>query len=360
MNGAGLLPGDGAATNSAVGAESDTRTPAGELLRRSLSRGRLGHAYLFLGDDLGELEQAARHLASLVNCSDATDRAPDGTALSACGRCSRCRRIAQGNHPDVTWVRPESKSRQISADQTRELIRIIGLRPTEAVRKVAVLVGADRMHTAAANAFLKTLEEPPAGSVLILLSTEPDRLLETILSRCLRLNFGSGRLPADPAVTGWLATFAERTATAPPGSLLGRYELLGTLLTALTEEKSRLEATLTAASPLERYPDASPEQKERWEGELAAAIEAEYRRRRADFTAALGGWLRDVWLAATVPVEDLALVPALAASTRTTAARLTPAQARDNLDRWGQTQRILFTNVQEALALEVGLLRLHL
>lgn len=340
-------------------AEADTRAPAGELLRRSLARGRLGHAYLFLGDDLGELEEAARDLASLVNCSGATDRAPDGTALTACGHCSACRRIAHGNHPDVTWVRPESKSRQISADQTRELIRIVSLRPTEAARKVAVLVGADRMNTSAANAFLKTLEEPPAGSILILISTEPDRLLETILSRCLRLNFGSGRMPSDPAVSGWLEAFAQRAAASSTGSLLGRYELLGTLLTALTEERARLEAQLTAASPLERYPDASPEQKERWEDELAAAIEAEYRRRRAEFTAALGGWLRDVWLATAAPVGDLALVPSLAEPTHAVAARLTPAQARENLDRWGRTQRILFTNVQEALALEVGLLRLQ-
>src|SRR6185436_1663393 len=103
----------------------------------------------------------------------------------------RCRKIEGETHSDMHWVRPESKSRIVSVDQMRELMREIQLKPSEAEVKVAVIVAADRLNTQAANAFLKTLEEPPAKSVLILLSTEPQRLLETILSRCLRLNFGA-------------------------------------------------------------------------------------------------------------------------------------------------------------------------
>ena len=149
---------------------------------------------------------------------------------------------------------------------------------------------------AAFNALLKTLEEPPAKSILILLTTDSERLLETTLSRCLRLSFsGEGAAPVDAARTAWVSTFAQEAAGSQK-SLLGRYRVLDQLLGKLTEARSEIQTTLTARSPLEQYEDAEKEQRERWEDELAAAIEAEYRRRRAELLAALQWWLRDVWL----------------------------------------------------------------
>ncbi|NDE99473.1 MAG: hypothetical protein EB034_14530, partial [Verrucomicrobia bacterium] len=158
------------------------------LLQRSLARGRLAHAYLFTGDDLDELEGMARTLAKTLNC-----QSPGlGAASDSCDRCLTCQKIEHLNHSDVQWIRPEMKSRQISVDQIRELIHAVNLKPTEAQWKVVVVVAADRLNTQAANAFLKTLEEPPSRSILILLTAEPQQLLETILSRCLRLNFAGG------------------------------------------------------------------------------------------------------------------------------------------------------------------------
>src|ERR1700685_3216060 len=162
-----------------------------QLLQRSLARGRLGHAYLFTGDQLDELELLARTLAKTLNCQNPVKI--KGAATDCCDECLSCRKIENGTHADIHWARPESKSRIITVEQTRELMREIQLKPTEAEHKVAVIASADRLNTQAANALLKTLEEPPANSVLILLSTEPQRILETILSRCLRLNFfGNG------------------------------------------------------------------------------------------------------------------------------------------------------------------------
>src|SRR5213592_2285026 len=169
-----------------------------QLLQRSLKRGRLAHAYLFTGHQLDELEALARTLAKTLNCSQPTKA--DGKPVDCCDACLACRKINGDNHADVYWVRPESKSRVIVIEQMRELMQVIHLKPTEAEYKVAVIVAADRLNVQAANAFLKTLEEPPAKSVLILLSTEPQRLLETILSRCLRLNFaGKAGPPLNPA-----------------------------------------------------------------------------------------------------------------------------------------------------------------
>ena len=202
------------------------------LLQRSLARRRLGHAYLFTGHQLELLESLARTLV-----------------------CPVCRKIDDDTHADMHWARPESKSRVVTIEQMRELMREIQLKPTEAEYKVAIITAADRLNPQAANAFLKTLEEPPAKSVLILLTTEPQRILKTVLSRCLRLNFSGEAAPLlDPAQSEWLARFGALAATESK-SLLGRYRLLDVLLQKLGEIKSRVEETLTARSPLQRYED---------------------------------------------------------------------------------------------------------
>ena len=332
---------------------------AAELLRRSLGRGRLAHAYLFLGDDLGVLEDAARKLAQTLNCLRPPARGENSVPTAPCGDCPNCRRIASRNHPDVVWIRPEMKSRVISVSQTRDVIDRMNLKTTEAAHKIAVFAGADRMNTSAANAFLKTLEEPPAGSVLILLSTEPDRLLETILSRCQRLSFASGTVRVDDAVAGWVGQFAALAQPASP-NLMGRYRLLGSLLNTLGQAKESIEETLTAGSPLTKYPDADAAQRERWEDELAAAIEAEYRRRRGDYLAGLQAWLRDIWLHTLTAADGLTFLPQFAVPAAAVAKRLAAADARANLEAWETTQRLLHTNAQEALVLEVGLLKLKL
>ncbi len=337
---------------------SEASQGATELLRRSLACGRLGHAYLFHGDDLGDLEQAALDLAQILCCTQPSESGPDGQGLRACGLCSACRRIRHRSHPDVTWVHPQSKMRFIVADQAREITRILNLRPAEAPRKIAIFAGADRLNPGAANAFLKTLEEPPAGCVILLLSTEPDRVLETLLSRCLRLNFASTGFRLRSDVRAWVASFSE-SARIPADGLMGRYRLLDQLSRALVDAKTQLESALGEDSPLNRHPDASPDQREQWETELVAAVESEYRRTRGDFLAGFHAWLRDIWLIRAGVPESLFL-PELAQASTEIANRLSVTEARTNLESWETTQRLLHTNVQEALTLEVGLLKLRL
>ena len=347
------------------------QTQGVQLLQRSLARGRLGHAFLFAGDRLEELESLARTLAKTLNCLKPVKTG--GVATDCCDACPACRKIANDTHADIHWARPESKSRVVTIEQMRDLMREIQLKPTEAECKVAIITAADRLNAQAANAFLKTLEEPPAKSVLILLSTEPQRILETILSRCLRLNFfgGDGARPPDAAQAEWLARFGA-LAAGGENSLLDRYRLLDALLQKLGEIRSRVDESLTARSPLQRYDEVEKDLREKWEDELTAAIEAEYRRQRADLLLLVQGWLRDVWLSTlrpdkTVAAEDghtpaagrgLLNFPEIAGA-ETVARRLTPRQALENVQTLEQTQRLLRTNVQEALALEVGLLKLH-
>lgn len=337
-----------------------------QLLQRSLERGRLAHGYLFTGNQIEELEAIARTLAKTLNCKQPVRS--NGVAIDSCDSCIGCQKVAHDNHADVHWVRPESKSRIITVEQMRGLMQEINLKPTEAEYKVAVIVCADRLNVQAANAFLKTLEEPPAKSVLILLTTEPQRILETILSRCLRLNFG-GEVPRPlaPAEMDWLRQFSEMAA-AEQKSLLGRYRLMDVLLQKLNAMKTAIEESLTARSPLQRHDDIEKDLRDKWEAELNAAIEAEYRRQRADLLLVIQRWLRDVWLLAlersdakgrSSDTRELLNFPEIAGAGKV-AQRIASGQALENLQVIEGTQRLLHTNVQEALALEVGLLKLNL
>jgi DNA polymerase-3 subunit delta' len=328
-----------------------------QLLQRSLARGRLGHAYLFTGDSLEELETLAANLAKTLNCLQPVKIS--GIAADCCDECLNCRKIENGNHADVHWARPESKSRVITIDQTRDLMQQIQLKPTEAGYKIAVISGADRLNVQAANAFLKTLEEPPQKSILILLSTEPSRILETILSRCLRLNFATGAArPLTAEQSYWLQQFSSAAATEQK-SLFGRYRLLDSLLQKLNAIRERADEDLSARSPLEKHADAEKDLREKWEDELKAAIEAEYRRQRGEVLLLLQWWLRDVWLHTLAAGEELLHLPQIAGADEV-AKRISPKQAQENLTVLEQTQRLLRGNVQEALALEVGLLKLQL
>jgi DNA polymerase III subunit delta' len=344
-----------------------------QLLQRSLERGRLGHAYLFSGQELSELEGIALTLGKTLNCLEPVKKG--GVAVDCCDKCLNCQKIQHGNHADVFWIRPESKLRVIKMNQVvrrddspaRVLLEFVNLKPTESEYKIGVVVAADRMNEQAANAFLKTLEEPPAKSILVLLTTEPQRILETIFSRCLRLNFGADSLrPLSAPQIEWLTGFSE-AAAAEQKSLLGRYRLMDVLLKKLNELKAGIEEKLTEQSPLQRYKDAEKDLQEKWEDELKAAVEAEYRRQRSELLAVLQWWLRDVWVRKVQSPKskvqsqtaELLRFPELAGGERV-AQRISAAEALENLQVVEQIQRWLYTNVQEALALEVGLLKLHL
>src|SRR5258707_6753135 len=102
------------------------QTQGVQLLQRSLARGRLGHAYLFTGDRLEELELLARTLAKTLNCQNPIKTG--AAATDCCDECSSCKKIENGVHTDIHWARPESKSRIITIDQMRDLMREIQLK----------------------------------------------------------------------------------------------------------------------------------------------------------------------------------------------------------------------------------------
>lgn len=155
-----------------------------ETLRRTLAQGRLPHAFLFVGPEGIGKRSFAETFAQALLC----ERAPEAD-LNPCGACPSCLQVAAGTHPDVHRVaRPEDKH-DLSIKQIRDLCLDLGLKPAAGKRKVAIVDDADDLNDEAANAFLKTLEEPPPGSVLILIGSSPEGQLDTIVSRCRVLRF---------------------------------------------------------------------------------------------------------------------------------------------------------------------------
>jgi DNA polymerase-3 subunit delta' len=198
----------------------------------ALERKQISHAWLLEGPEGVGKELGARLFAQALTCKE--------KPFVGCGECSSCKRVERRNHPDVTWVLPEDEqvqrgwagrsdfdhipSRDIRVEQVRALQERLSFRALEAPHKVAILTPAHAMNPQAQNALLKTLEEPPRDTVLLLISSAPDKLLPTIRSRCTRTPFAP--LP-DPVIIELLALLkpklskeeAQQAALMSGGSL---------------------------------------------------------------------------------------------------------------------------------------------
>jgi DNA polymerase-3 subunit delta' len=148
------------------------------ILKRALSNNRLAHAYLFSGPAGIGKKMTALAVAAGVNCREAEP---------GCGSCPSCRKTASGGHPDVHLL--ASNGEEIKIDQVRQVQADLSLKPFEGEKKALIIDGAENMNTASANAFLKTLEEPPGDALIILITGRPQSLLSTIRSRCQEIRF---------------------------------------------------------------------------------------------------------------------------------------------------------------------------
>ena len=162
-------------------------------LRAAHMADRMPHALLIHEDPGAGGEWLAFWVAQLLLCQHA-ERAP-------CGSCHACRRVAAGQHPDVLVVCAAEESRQLKIEQIRELSSELSLTSHQGGYKVGIVTPADLMNRFAANALLKTLEEPSPRTVLILVATQPSRLPATILSRCQRIRVPA---PARAEAVRWL------------------------------------------------------------------------------------------------------------------------------------------------------------
>jgi DNA polymerase III subunit delta' len=331
------------------------------LLRRALASGHPAHAYLLTGPPQIGKATLARLFAQALLCQGdptALDDAPRPLDVP-CGRCQACRRIARGVFPDVDWyslarqaAEPEQQGRvnkELSIDTIRRLQGSLGLRPYEGRWRVAVVEDADSLSLPAANALLKTLEEPPAYAIILLLAADPGSLPSTIASRTqivplrplARAEVESAlRVRGVPdeaatllaALSGGRLGWALDTA-AHPERLAERADLLDAL------------AALAAADLPARFAFAA---------ELAGRFSAD-RRGVFETLTQLALWWRDLLLV-RLGCPDLAQNTDRIAQLEALGAPLSPAQIGAALGAVGRAQEQLEQNVSPRLALESMLL----
>jgi DNA polymerase-3 subunit gamma/tau len=200
-----------------------------QTLRNALADGRIAHAYLFTGPRGVGKTTVARLLAKAVNCSATQELRP-------CGECDSCSAIANGRAVDVIEMDAASHT---SVDDAREIIERVQFRPTSGAYKVYIIDEVHMLSTAAFNALLKTLEEPPGHALFILATTENHKVPATILSRCQRFTFNRHTIAAIAAHLQAIATeeqialepgVAEAIARAATGSMRDALSVLDQLM----------------------------------------------------------------------------------------------------------------------------------
>ncbi|MSW88826.1 MAG: AAA family ATPase [Actinobacteria bacterium] len=335
-------------------------------------RATASHAYLFHGPPgCGRAEVAEALATALLDVG--SDRGDTAT------------RVAARSHPDLSWIRPEGANGEILVDDVRDIVGSVPMTPFEAKCRVFVIEGADRMNDSSANAFLKTLEEPPAHAHLILIADATTTVLPTILSRCQSVRF-------EPPTAAALAKRLEREGIAPDraeqcarasggdgtrarllasenglalqhaGQELARGALRGGAATArpwleiisAASERGKAAFAEVEAGAEARLEFAAKSEKKRLQRE--AEERGKRASRRAESAAAdlalfiAEAHLRDVHRAAVGAVD--VLPPEQAAVLVSEAGGIRPSDLRHAIERIEQTRRALTLNVNRELAIE--------
>jgi len=298
------------------------------IIRRTLAADRMSHAYLFHGVDGCGMKETALAMVEAVFCETG----------EGCGDCPSCRKVAGERHPDLHLVRPDGAF--IKIDQIRELQKELSYRPFEARKKACIIEEAERMNPAAANAFLKTLEEPPGDALLILLTSHREAVLPTILSRCQQLRFPA--LPTDTLAAHLIESGADQDAARIAAALAGgslekaREALAGEQLQARRQLLERV-CRLSTGSIIPLFAAAE---------ELARDKES-----AIELVELLQLFWRDVLLVATGSqgVANSDLLPLL----QRTAERNSPERTVEKLDRIARVRQALARNANPRLSAEV-------
>ena len=309
-------------------------------LRRAHEQNRLAHAYLISGPPGSGKREVAAELAGIVNKTDP-------------------REVFSANARGIFMAEPESRSRRIVIEQIRELEHALQMRATNGKRKVVIISEADRLQPQAANAFLKTLEEPPKDSLLLLLSALPEVLPNTIVSRCIAIPLAAGVEKAALPQEVELLKLLRSAATEKAWGVQNAYRLaqgLQQLLCAIREEiKSQNAEALKREEA--RYRNSTDgvwlDEREEY---YKALTESLYIERRAALIEILFEWWSDA-LRATSNIDHQDL-PMAKKETAAVAKRFSTAAVLRRIRRLEELRDHLGRNIQEPLAIEVAFLEI--
>jgi len=302
--------------------------------------GRLGHAYLLVGNPRGAAGRLAEKIAQMLFCEGKNP---------PCGECGNCRKAARRLHPDVIRIEPIKKSRGILVEQIEEVLRRTFQTAYAGGWKVFIITGAERMNIEAANKLLKTLEEPPPRSLFLLVSDQPEALLPTVVSRCQRVVLPESLDEPDEELRDEVIEIASCLGQ---GSAARRLLNARSLLELL--KKTREEVENEAEEALEQ---TGEEEREDAEEIGQGRVEAEYRERRRQILRLLLLWQRDLLLAENGLEDDLLFFKSAAEKIRSAAGRLTRADITHNMTVIEETQRRLDQHLPENFVIERAFLQ---
>jgi len=318
---------------------SFTRKSAFEYLSHAHENGRLAHAYLISGPPGSGKRDLVSDFVRLVTNSKSSD-------------------IFASQPPGVYLAEPESKSRRIGIDQVRALEHSLQMRASEPHRKVAIVAEADRLQPQAANAFLKTLEEPPNDSLLLLVSAMPEVLPDTILSRCISLPLAGEEKDEPSAEETELVELLSTVVTSETRGIHHSYQAARGFQQLLARSRATIQTENDAAQKREetRYKlttdgGAWLEDREEY---FKALTESQYLRQRSRLIETLFLWWSDV-LRASTGVERRHL-PSASKQTGHLAKVLSTPEILRRIRRLEELRDHLGRNIQEALAIEVAFL----
>jgi DNA polymerase-3 subunit delta' len=316
-----------------------TRKAAIGFLRRAHDQKRLAHAYLISGPAGSGKRELAAKLASVVNGTDADD-------------------VFSSKAREIFVAEPESKSRRILIEQIRELEHGLQMRASDGRRKVAIIAEADRLQPQAANAFLKTLEEPPSNSLLLLLSALPEALPDTIVSRCISIPLAANGEEMEMPERAELVELLRDAAREKSWSVQQAYRVGQGLQSLLGKIREQIKAQTAEALKSEeaRYRNSTDGA---WlddrEDYYKALTESLYIQRRAALMEVLLEFWSDVLRACSkVTRRDLS---AAKKETAALAERSSTPEVLRRIQRLEELRDHLGRNIQEALAFEVAFLQ---
>ena len=307
--------------------------------------GRLANAYLIVGDSRGNAKRLAERMIALLYCRS--------SEMRPCGKCTACHHIYKHTHPDLMWVEPQKKSRTIQLEQVQAIQEHAFQTSFEGGWRSVILMYADRLNDVASNRLLKTLEEPPAKTIFLLLTDMPNALLPTIVSRCQRIVLFHGSMPDNTFLQKRVIDVLKKARGKNSVMAITRAQMLLELLKNMRKE---IEADERKQCGLE---NANGELTQDLKIILQARIEARYRENRTALLRWLLYYYRDILLCVCSADEKFFYFRNQADYIRSIATGLSLKQALANIQCVEEMKSQLDQYLPETTVLEHGMIQLN-
>ena len=259
-------------------------------LLSSLKNDFPGQSFVIQGDSIDEINEFANEWAKTLACLQRNDR-------GACGQCRHCKLLDSGNYPEIHKLEPASKSRTILVDALREFQNRFYMKAESGVKKIGIIIEADRMQVQAQNAFLKTLEEPPPNTFLILLTTRIDGLLNTIRSRCRMISLAANVVHYDEDLKATLLT-ALSTLSGKDGAAkaLDALESVKVIFAGL---RKKAQAEIEESHEISQQEADDPQLRKKFKEKIVVLVEGRYKQYREQILSMIEVWASQNYLIAS-------------------------------------------------------------